>query len=436
MTADHRRQIFLKNLKKAFTHKFFRDTFARPKLLKNIHPEKALKTSLECAVSKIPIYHHIKMDHSAGFSKEVLAQFPIIGKKDLLTKKALFYPPKRPWFAVGKTSGTTGTPLEIYRDLKSSIFENAFIRRHWALSGFKNLQKRATMRGDMVVPIDQEKPPFWFFNIFDNQLLISSRHLKEGCFEPITDKLESFKPYILEAYPSTAYELALYLNRKNRMIRIPYIYTSSEMLYDHQRAMIEKQFCGKVMDFYGMAERVALASECLQGNLHINTDYSCVEILDKNGNPTEDYGHITGTTLHNHAMPLVRYQLSDITRWKSGDCPCGSPFPMIEPIQGKFEDILYGGKGAPVSPSVLTFAFKGLAHIKRSQVAQTEKDKWEVRVVPDREFTDQESQKLISNIKTMVDPYVNLEIKIVEDIPRSDSGKFKWVVNEYNAGKN
>ena len=420
------------NLKKAITHKIFRDSFARPEiLLKNISPEKALERSLKLAVSKIPFYSVIKTETLGSPSQEKLAKFPVITKEKLLADRQSFYPPKRLSYAVGKTSGTTGTPLEIYRDLKSTIYENAFIRRHWAQCGFKTRMKRATMRGDIVVPIGRDKPPFWFFNMFDNQLLISTRHLKDGCFEPIANKLDDFKPFLLEAYPSAAYELALYLDRNNYTICIPYIYTGSEMLYKHQRELIENRFGAKVMDFYGMAERVAFASECLHGNLHVNTDYSYVEILDDDNNPTQDYGYITGTTFHNQAMPLIRYQLSDIAKWKSGTCPCGSSFPMVEPIQGKFEDVLYGGKGDPVSPSVLTFAFKGLSNIKMSQVVQTDKGKWVIRLVGDNKFSKTDSLKLIKNINEMVDPYVDVEVLLVDDIPRTNSGKYKWVKNEY-----
>ncbi len=58
------------------------------------------------------------------------------------------------------------------------------------------------------------------------------------------------------------------------------------------------------MEYYGMAERVAYASECERGNLHVNTDYSYVEIVDDDGKPTSGDGYIVGTTFHNTVMPL------------------------------------------------------------------------------------------------------------------------------------
>src|SRR5258705_155174 len=116
-----------------------------------------------------------------------------------------------------------------------------------------------------------------------------------------------------------------------------------------------------------MAERVAFATECEFGSMHVNPDYSYVEIVDSNGQATRGAGYVVGTTFHNLAMPLVRYKLSDRTRWISGGCRCGRPFPMIEPVTGKVEDSIFGSNGAFVSPSVLTFAFKGVRNIRKSQ---------------------------------------------------------------------
>ena len=103
---------------------------------------------------------------------------------------------------------------------------------------------------------------------------------------------------------------------------------------------------------------------------------------------------------------------------------------MIEPVTGKFEDSIFGSNGAFVSPSVLTFAFKGLRNIRRSQVAQVAPERWEVRVVPAPEFGSDDRQKLIDNIRTLVDPGVEVRVVLKDEIPCTPSGKFRWVVNE------
>jgi phenylacetate-CoA ligase len=392
-----------------------------------------LTDTLRAAVRQIPRYRHIKAALEPRTIRQTLAEhFPIIGKSDLVEHVADFYPypTPRPWTIVGRTSGTSGTPLQVFRSLESVLWEQAIVARHFRWSGYKPGMRRAYLRGDLIVPIDRATPPYWFFNRYNNQLIVSSRHLREECVEDIVAKLTSFAPFMMEAYPSTAYELALLLEKRNLSVQIPYVYTGSEPVYPHQRELICERFNARIMDHYGMAERIAYATECEHGNLHVNTDYSYMEIVDENGNPTDDEGYIVGTTFHNELMPLVRYRMSDRARWRRITCECGRTYPVIEPVTGKYEDTLFGSKGQRISPSVVTFAFKSLTGIKYSQVAQIGDGVWEIRVVPEASFGEAERNKLIENVKQLVDPGLQVTVRAVAEIPRTSAHKYRWVVNE------
>jgi len=105
---------------------------------------------------------------------------------------------------------------------------------------------------------------------------------------------------------------------------------------------------------------------------------------------------------------------------------------MIEPVTGKVEDSIFGSNGAFVSPSVLTFAFKGVQNIKKSQVAQVAPERWEIRLVPAPAFGADDRHKLVDNIHNLVDPGVNIDVVLRDEIPCTASGKFRWVVNEWS----
>ncbi len=399
-----------------------------------------LHKALRTAIARLPFYSHIQRDFPVAAAAKVLrTAFPIIDKDTLLANRDSLYPnrgARQPWQAPGKTSGTTGAPLTVFRSVQSLLMEQAFVKRHWAWGGYHDGMVRATLRGDLVVGVDRSSPPFWFWNRYNQQLLVSSRHLTESHADAIIDRLEILSPAMLQAYPSTAFTLAGLLAQRNRRLRIPLIFTASEPLYPHQRALITERLGVKIMDMYGMAERVAFATECEYGELHVNSDYSHVEIVDDEGRPTSDDGYVVGTTFHNHAMPLVRFRLTDRTRWKPGQCACGRAFPMIEQVTGKFEDSITGGNGAPVSASVLTFAFKGLDTIRKSQVAQVGPASWEVRVVPMPGFSTADQQYLVDNIHHLVDPLVAVKVVLKDDLPNTAAGKFRWVVNEFRPPRN
>ncbi|MBB3119611.1 phenylacetate--CoA ligase family protein [Pseudoduganella violacea] len=404
-----------------------------PEALQDLQ-HRLLRRSMQAAVAALPYYRHIRSDFSAAEAPQALRElFPVIDKPTLLQQPAALYPHggrKRVWEAWGKTSGTTGSPLTIIRSMASVQMEQAFIKRHWTWGGFHDGMRRASLRGDLVAAPERRQPPFWFYNRYNQQLLLSSRHLNEACVDAIIDELERFAPAMLQAYPSTAYTLAQFLQRRGRRLRIPVLFSASEPLYPHQQELIEQWLAPKIMDMYGMAERVAFATQCEHGETHINPDYSYVEILDEQGRPTEDYGHIVGTTFHNLSQPLLRYRLSDRSRWKPGQCRCGRPFPMIESVTGKLEDAITGGDGAFVSPSVLTFAFKGVQHIRKSQVAQTAPGQWEIRLVPDAGFSAADSELLLRNIRELVDATVQARVVLRDELPNTAAGKFRWVVNE------
>ncbi len=397
-----------------------------------------LVATLQAAVRRIPRYRSLKADFNVGNVRDALVEhFPLIDRSDLRDRSAEYFPygaAPRPWTIVGRTSGTSGTPLQMFRSLSSVLWENAIVGRHFRWSGYRPGMRRAYLRGDLVVPIDRATPPYWHHNRYNNQLIVSSRHLRDPCVDDIIAALEKFAPFMMEAYPSTAYELALLLERRNAFLKIPYIFTGSEQLYPHQRQLIEERFMTCVMDHYGMAERIAYATECERGSLHLNTDYSYVEIVDDEGRPTSGEGYLVGTTFHNSVMPLVRYRMSDRTRWRPGACACGRTYPVIEPVTGKYEDTLFGSQGQRISPSVVTFAFKGLRGIKYSQVAQVGDGLWEIRVVPAVEFDEAERNRLIENVRELVDPGLQVRVREVAEIPRTSAHKYRWIVNEAGRG--
>ncbi len=397
-----------------------------------------LVETLKAAVRRIPRYRGISANFTANNVRRALAEhFPVVDRRDLMGRPRDHYPTDsgpRPWTIVGRTSGTSGTPLQMYRSLESVLWENAIIERQFRWSGYRPGMKRAYLRGDLVVPIDQSAPPYWFHNRYNNQLIVSSRHLQDRSVNAIIEALAKFEPFMIEAYPSTAYELALLLEQRNAFLRIPYVFTASEPLYPHQRQLIEARLHSRVMDHYGMAERIAYATECEHGSLHLNTDYSHVEIVDEDGNPTDGEGYVVGTTFHNAVMPLVRYRMSDRTRWRPGTCACGRTYPMIETVSGKFEDTLFGSQGQRISPSVVTFAFKALRGIKYSQVAQIGEGTWEIRVVAEPGFNEAERNRLIENVRKLVDPDLKVVVREVADIARTSAHKYRWIVNESRRG--
>lgn len=400
--------------------------------------EPALRRTLEKAASVLPAYSHLrgKLPHS-GLRQFLQSELPIVSKADFLARRADFYPRggrALPWWAVGKTSGTTGAPLDVFRSFDSVLLEEAVQQQHWHWLGFERSQRKVVLRGDEVVPIGQSKPPFWFKHPMGTALILSSRHLQPAFVPSMAAAIQAFQPRLLRAYPSTAYELAKQCLEQGCSVNFPLIMTSSERLYPVQRELMERVFGGRVFDLYGMAERVVYGSECEHGRMHVHPEYSLVEIVDDSGRATDGVGSLVGSTLHNLVHPLLRYRLSDSAQWDRTPCPCGRSYPVIRDLTGKVEDEIYDLDGNPVSPSVVTFAFKGVGGIAKAQVAQVAAQQWVVRLVPGPGYGPEVADRLIQNLRDSVSARLNVRVDICRDIPNLASGKFKWVAQEWKQG--
>jgi phenylacetate-CoA ligase len=394
-----------------------------------------LRATLASARRHLPRYSGLTLPREGVDVQHWMHEhIPIVAKADLLACREELYPNggrRQPWWPSGKTSGTSGTPLEVFRSVDSVVWEEAFNMQAWSWAGFAEGQRQAVLRGDQVADVARARPPFWRWDPFGQQMFMSTRHLCEANAPFMLDALRTARPSMLRAYPSAVVELARLTGKLGYRLQLPAVVTGSEPLYPVQREAIERAFGCKVFDFYGMAERIAYAAQCEHGHYHLHPEYSHVEILDEHNVPTDDFGFIVGTTLHNHVMPLLRYRITDRARRIPGTCPCGRHYPRIELASGKVEDQLYDLDGVPVSASIVTFAFKGLDHIRKSQVAQTGPGQWEVRIVPDPQFGERDAEALLANFGKYISTRLHVSVRLVEDIALQPSGKYKWVAQEW-----
>ena len=101
-----------------------------------------------------------------------------------------------------------------------------------------------------------------------------------------------------------------------------------------------------VYDIYGLTEvygpGIGISCDAEDG-MHYWDDYLYIEIVDPaTGEPLPDgeWGEIVITTLVKEGAPLIRFRTHDLSRIIPGECPCGSPFPRIDSLQGHSDDMV------------------------------------------------------------------------------------------------
>jgi phenylacetate-CoA ligase len=402
------------------------------------YQNQQLQALIRHAYEAVPYYSQLMRSHKLRpddiKTKADLPKLPTLTKDDVRRNATRLLSTRYPKSLLrhGHTSGTTGTPLDFHYDIRTCVVHHVVDWRYKAMAGLSFGDSYASLLGRLIAPREQRRPPFWRWNYVNNQLFLSSFHLKKENLPFYVEKLMSAKVKALEAYPSTAYILALYLLGERQVLPLQAVFTSSETLFDYQREAIEKAFGCKVFDAYGMAERVIFAAECDRHiGHHLNSDYGITEFLDseKQSAATGKMATIVGTSLHNYAMPFIRYEMTDACSLMAEPCNCGRGFPLMHSVTTKQESIVTLADGRLISPSVLTHPFKPMHNIAESQIIQERVDELIVKIVKRPAYTSSDEAMLISGFNDRLGPEVKIRISYVDEIPRTANAKFKWVVS-------
>jgi phenylacetate-CoA ligase len=365
-----------------------------------------------------------------------VCRIPIVSKQDLRARTPEFLTEKsHRRLTPVHTSGTTGSPLTVYFSPEDIGQRHAFLERCRRWAGVQIGQKRATFTGRNIIPEGQVQPPFWRYNRPGRQLLFSSYHLLPDHLNAYVEALEQFQPEIIDGYPSAIHIIAEHILRRGRTHRAHprAILVSAETVFPHQRRAIESAFRAKLYNQYSSSEGAPFISECRSGRLHMHLDSGLIEIVDSHGNPAApgEVGQMLVTSFTTHAVPLVRYAIGDtaILSVDSCPCPCGLPFPTLEAIIGRVDDVLWSPDRGFVGR--LDTVFKSVPNtILEAQIVQTSPATIVLSLVPDRpRYRREHAERVIQEMRKKLGPTVVIRIEEVEDIPRSTNGKMRPVVN-------
>lgn len=361
-------------------------------------------------------------------SWEVLKNWPILEKADLRARSKEFLADgcSRSRMYHEHTSGTTGTPLDLWFTRQSvkqwyALFEARC--RNWY--GLSRKDRWAILGGRLVTPVSQAKPPFWVWNRGMNQLYMSSYHLSPQMTAYYIEALAKYRIKYILGYPSAIYSLALAVDRsKIKDLHIEMAITNAEPLYEHQREAISQVFDCPVRETYGMAEIAGAASECEHGRMHIWPDTGIIETEsgEANGAPPSD---LICTGLINEDMPLIRYRVGDRGRLSNDRCDCGRNLPLMKSIEGRSDDVLYTADGRSVGR--LDPVFKGGLPILEAQIIQESLVKVNVKYVRANGFEAKALEALADRVRERLG---DMEVAFEEmpEIPRTKNGKFRAVI--------
>lgn len=176
----------------------------------------------------------------------------------------------------------------------------------------------------------------------------------------VVARLNEFQPHSLVAYASMNRLLAEEQLGGRLRISPTAVMSASEVLTDDTRRLIAEAWGHQPFNVYAATEPAGIASECERHTgLHLYDDLVITEVVDEANRPVPpgEFGaKVLVTVLFSRTQPLIRYEMSDSVRLSSAVCRCGRPFPLLDAIQGRREDVLTlparGGGTVSIHPNV------------------------------------------------------------------------------------
>jgi len=246
--------------------------------------------------------------------------------------------------------------------------------------------------------------------------------------------LQRRDPDILLTWPSNLAALARHCRDGGiRPARLRVVRTLAETVAPALRALVRQAWGAEIVDSYSAEEIGLLALQCPAGpRYHIQAEGALVEVLDEDGAPCGpgEIGQVVVTPLHNFAMPLLRYAIGDDAEVAGGPCACGRTLPTLARIVGRTRDRLRLPDGDWRFAHNPSEAFASVKAIRRYQIAQTARDRLDVRLLADATLRPGDEAVLADALAAAFGHRFALRFVYVDAFPRAPGQKFRDVVCE------
>jgi phenylacetate-CoA ligase len=331
-----------------------------------------------------------------------------------------------------RTSGSTGVPVRFLATPFTGLLWSAFTLRDHAWHRRDLSRKLAVIRYGS----DRREQENWG---------PATNGLRTGRAVAMTvqadvaqqlEWLEQQDPGYLLTYPSLVIELAkLSLRRGIRLPSMLEVRSLGEALASEAREMCRQAWDVPLTDVYSASEAGYIALQCpSHEHYHVQSEGVVVEVLDDDGMPCAPgrVGRVVVTTLHNFAMPLVRYEIGDYAE-PGEPCACGRGLPVLRRIQGRVRNTLVTADGRSYWPAIGQRQLLDIAPVLQHQFVQKEYDLIEARLVTAVLLEPETENRLRQHILARLPRGMRVRFAYCDGIPRNAGGKFEEFVSEVAA---
>jgi phenylacetate-CoA ligase len=365
-------------------------------------------------------------------------EIPIVTRADLRDRRAEMLAAKLPpGHGPAKTfssSGSSGIPVAVEATRLWGHANRAAARRFHKLQGIEakaSATISATADNGDILSVEyyfkeRGKPspdrPTGARELVLNRNLLEHRKL---------DLLEANGIAYLFEFPNNAEVLArTNLTRKNP-VKLEVVSCFGQGLTAEQKILFRESFGARSLGIYSSEEGGLMACHCGDSlHYHLNPEIVFVEILDAEGMARGfgEPGRVVITPFYSTALPLIRYEQGDTAELQS--CTCGSRLPVIGNISGRQDQFMRFPEGIRSATGLNQTLMRDSLNALAYQIAQIETFKLEIRFVPADAKKKMDPGPIVSHIRELIHPKLDVIFKPVENVPLNPGGKHQRIVCE------
>jgi phenylacetate-CoA ligase len=253
------------------------------------------------------------------------------------------------------SSGTTGPKFQFY--ISNELIKTkkaAFMYRQYSLLGIKPFDRRITIGGRLFT----NRKPYWSYNKFENQLLLSAHHIQPETIDSYISKIIQFNPIFIQGHPSAILMLGEYILKHELLLncRIKAIFTTGETLNVKDKVIIQNAFNTRVFQQYGSGESVISAIEKPDDTGYFSDiEMGYIETVDVNKDSNYE---IIGTSFLNPVFPFIRYRMNDYAEPALNSKTNDSYPKVFDNVLGRVDDYIINESGRIILPVSIRMVLK------------------------------------------------------------------------------
>lgn len=331
---------------------------------------------------------------------------------------------------IDKTSGSTGTPFEVFHDSRKRHRRVAELKYFGESVGFKSHEKLGQCK---IWAQAYVKPPEWLKR--ENMVPIHAQKVDEQSLKEVCELVKNEKIVSLRAYAGWYEKLVMFLEEHReytsyfRSVKVAI--SISEALSDVARQKMKEMTGVPIVECYADMEAGLLAHQRVDdNNYYLNHASYYFEILKMDSDEPAEYGElgrIVLTDLYNYAFPLIRYDTGDTAVLQKGNETSGG-WDYISKLYGRRLDLIYDTSGKPVHPMIFVSYLKYFPGIVQWQFIQKAEREYCIKLSTNKEV---DCKAVADSMKEIIGEDAAIEFELVDEIPVLASGKRKPVVNEW-----